>query len=61
LKCFRLLCKAEMSHYEILQTYPDFTYEDFEQVYAFFENYAGIALKSIRFLRCLMDMEDEAQ
>lgn len=57
LKCFRLLCKADLSHYEILQTYPDFSYEDFEQLYAFFEDYAGIAVKSIHFLRCLMNME----
>lgn len=61
LKCFRLLCKADMDHYAILQTYPDFTYEDFEQLYAFFEDYAGISVKSIRFLRCLMNLDDNTK
>lgn len=61
LKCFRLLCKADIAHYETLEAHVDATYEDFEQLYAFFEDYAGIYVKSIRFLRCLMHMEGDLE
>lgn len=58
LKSFRLLCKASMEHYELLKAYPAFTYQHFELLFMFFEEYAGIQVKSIEFLRCLMKMEE---
>lgn len=57
LKRFRLLCKANIHHYDILKTYTDFGYDDFEHLYAFFEDYDGIKVNSIQFLRCLHDIE----
>lgn len=56
LKCFRLLNKAQLEHYDILKEIGGFRFEHFEQLYAFFEEYAGIPIKSIQFLRILKDM-----
>ncbi|MEG2507064.1 MAG: DNA repair protein RecO [Longicatena sp.] len=58
LKRFRLLCKAKNEHYDILTTCGCFTFSDFEALYQFFEEYAGIALRSIRFLRHLYAMDE---
>lgn len=52
LKCFRLFCKAKWEHYELLaEVSADF--QDFENLYSFFEEHAGIPINSIRFLRKL--------
>lgn len=56
LKCFRLVCKAEIKHFNILETYQDWNYEHFMMVYRFFEEYSGISLRSIRFLACLQNL-----
>lgn len=56
LKCFRLLCKAELAHVSILEQYQDWTYEHFMMVFRFFEEYSGIPMKSIRFLKCLQEL-----
>lgn len=56
LKCFRLLCKAELVQFDILETYQEWTYEHFMMVYRFFEEYSGIRLKSMRFLTCLQTL-----
>ena len=53
LKTFRLLCKAELEHYELIERLDPFSSENFEELYGFFEDYGGIALKSVRFLRTL--------
>ena len=56
LKVFRLLCKAHMEHYDILKSYQAFTYQNFEDLYAFFYEYAGISLKSVKFLKTIIAM-----
>lgn len=56
LKCFRLLCKAELEHFSIIESSSDWTYEHFLMVYRFFEEYSGIHLKSFRFLKCLQEL-----
>ena len=60
LKKFRLLCKAKWMHYEILKEVL-FDYDDFLHLYAYFEEYAGIGMKSIRFLKTICDMEVKAK
>lgn len=55
LKCFRLLCKASLEHYSILENMDDITFTQFELLYAYFEEYAGVSLKSIRFLKNIRD------
>lgn len=59
LKRFRLLCKAELQHYEIVKNYTDFSFQDFDELYAFFAEYGGITLKSYKFLRHLSQMEED--
>lgn len=56
LKRFRLLNKAMLMHYPILKQQGGFTFQHFEQLYAFFEEYAGISIKSIQFLRLLKNI-----
>ncbi|MGX8851532.1 DNA repair protein RecO [Amedibacillus sp. YH-ame10] len=56
LKVFRLLCKAELEHYEVLREGFDFTFANFEDLYAFFQEYGAISIKSVRFLRKLYDI-----
>lgn len=56
LKCFRLLCKAQLENFPILEQYQDWRYEHFMMVYRFFEEYSGIPIKSIRFLKCLQEL-----
>lgn len=56
LKLYRLLNKAMLIHYPIVKEQGGFQFEHFEQLYAFFEEYSGISIKSIRFLRILKDM-----
>lgn len=57
LKTFRLLCKAEMEHYQILQTLPPFAFTDFLMLYDFFAEYAGVNIRSIRFLKHVYTMD----
>lgn len=57
LRIFRLLCKASLEHYELLARYPQFSVQNFEDLYQFFEEYGGIAIKSIHFLRQLFKLE----
>lgn len=57
LTCFRLLCKATLPQYKILESYGKWTYHDFIKIYNFFEEYSGIHLKSIRFLKMIQEME----
>lgn len=59
LKRFRLLCKAQIEHYEVLVSYRDFTFSDFLSLYEFFAEYAGVRVKSIRFLKHLYSMEED--
>lgn len=60
LKVFRLLCKADLQHYPLLEKLPPFTSDHFEELYGFFEDYGGISLRSVRFLRTLFAMEKHA-
>ena len=60
LKKFRILCKAKWEHYEIIKEIP-FDYDDFLHVYTYFEEYAGIGMKSIRFLKTICEMEVKAK
>lgn len=56
LKCFRLLCRANLDQYEILEQYTDWNYHHFELVYAFFKEYSGIHLKSVLFLKKIQEI-----
>lgn len=56
LKCFRILCHANLSQFPQVVQYQNWTYEHFMMVYRFFEEYSGIRLKSIRFLTCLQSL-----
>lgn len=56
LKSFRLLCKAGLEHYDALTHIEDIGYEQFAALYAYFEEYAGVRLHSIRFLQSLKDI-----
>jgi len=53
LKSFRLLCKAQLQQFPILETYQDWNLEHFMSVYRFFDEYSGISIKSLKFLLCL--------
>lgn len=57
LQHFRLLCKAGIENYEILKRIDDFTFEDFFELFDFFQEYAGVSIKSIRFLKSVIQME----
>lgn len=57
LSCFRLLCRAELEHFPILESYTDWTYEHFLMVYRFFQEYSGISIRSARFLSCIQELE----
>lgn len=57
LKCFRLLCKAVLDQFSIVEGYQNWNYEHFMLVYRFFEDYGGIHLKSLRFFTCLQEMK----
>lgn len=57
LKTFRLLCKANLEHAELIETLT-FTPDIFEDLYCFFEEYSGITLKSVRFLKSLFLLEN---
>ena len=41
MKTFRLLCKAELEHYELIERLEPFSSENFEELYGFFEDYGG--------------------
>lgn len=56
LKLFRILNKAMLHHYPIVKELDGLCFDHFEQLYSFFEEYAGISMKSIRFLRILKEM-----
>lgn len=58
LKKFRLLCKAKLEHYAILKHHAEFCFEDFALLYAFFLEYAGVNVRSYRFLKHLYELED---
>ena len=45
-----------LKHYDILKSYQAFTYQNFEDLYAFFYEYAGISLKSVKFLKTIIAM-----
>lgn len=49
-KTFRLLCKTELEHYELTERLEPLSSENFEELYGFFKDYDGIALKSARLL-----------
>lgn len=51
LKCFRLLVMCDLKHYDVLETYHAWNFHHFEALFAFFEQYSGIRLKSMKFLR----------
>lgn len=61
LKRFRLLCKTQLQHYDILKNYNDFTFLDFLSLYEFFQEYAGVNVRSIRFLKHLYAMEENSK
>lgn len=57
LRIFRRFCKIPIHHYaQGLQDLGD-DFDDFMSLYMFFDEYAGISLKSIRFLKHLYTME----
>lgn len=56
LKCFRLLVLCDREHYDVLETYADWQFHHFENLYRFFEVYSGIHLKSMKFLRSIENM-----
>lgn len=51
LKSIRYICKADISHYEILRTNTAVSLDVFELLYKFFEEYSGIVIKSYQFLK----------
>lgn len=57
LKRFRLLCKAQMCHYDVIVQDQNWTYEHFMLVYRFFAEYSGIRLQSMKFLSHLQEMK----
>ena len=57
LTCFRLLCKARLEHYSILESYDVFTFTHFLDLYQFFYEYSGISVRSIKFLKMVAEME----
>lgn len=59
LKTFRLLCKAKLQHYEVLESLPSFDFQDFLLLYDFFAEYAGVIIRSIRFLKHLYAMNKD--
>ncbi len=59
LKYFRLLCKASIDNYNILETLNGFTYDDFFELYSFFQEYAGVSIKSFRFLKSIIEIEKD--
>lgn len=56
LKMFRILCKADIEHADLIDKL-DVTVEVFEDLYHFFEEYSGISLKSVKFLKSLFILE----
>lgn len=50
---FRLLCKASIEHFELIEQGNSWEYADFELMYRFFHEYSGIHLRSIRFFEYL--------
>lgn len=59
LKRFRMFCKAELKHYELLKPYQDVVFSDFLSLYEFLSEYAGVRVRSIRFLKHLYNMEGD--
>lgn len=59
LQYFRLLCKAGIDNYGILKTIDGFTFDDFFELYSFFQEYAGVSIKSIRFLKSIIQIEKD--
>lgn len=56
LKAFRLLCKAQLEHIELLENLQTWSFEHFLMVYRFFKEYSGISIRSIRFFTHLAEM-----
>lgn len=59
LKSFRILCKAQLGHIELLENIQTWSYEHFLMVYRFFAEYSGIGIRSIRFLTHIAKMGEE--
>ena len=59
LKSFRILCKAQLVHIELLENIQAWSYEHFLMVYRFFAEYSGISIRSIRFLKHIAAMGEE--
>lgn len=57
LKCFRLVCRAQLAQFPILENYQEWNYTHVQMVYDFFREYSGIMLHSMRFLTHLSQME----
>lgn len=56
LRKLRYLCKANFQYYEVLSSKIKCEAEDFERLYTFFNEYAGISLRSFCFLKQLLHM-----
>ncbi len=57
LKCFRLLVLADDAHYDVMEQYAEWSFHHFDGLFSFFEQYSGIHLKSMRFLRNIETMD----
>lgn len=51
LRNFRLLHKARIDDFSILEEYLDCNFEDLQYILSIFEEYSGVHLKSVEFLR----------
>ncbi len=50
LRLLRMVCKAELKHYEVLAAYSGWDYQIVELLLGIFVNYSGVSLKSGEFL-----------
>lgn len=59
LLCFRLLCLAQMEHFEYLESFQDWTFAHVNMIHRFFEEYSGIYCKSMRFLSHIAPLDEK--
>lgn len=59
LQVFRYLCKADFTHYHVLSGKITCTTKMFDILYSFFEEYAGISVRSYQFLKKVLYMFED--
>ncbi|MDF9824430.1 DNA repair protein RecO (recombination protein O) [Breznakia sp. PF5-3] len=58
LKFFRLFNKAKIEQFDLLEDITPCNYQDIEDLLLFFNEYSGIHLKSLKFLKHLVELEN---